>query len=241
MLTRERLSKSKFDQHYFDRQYSKPILKGKKPLEYRFWIRYIRTHILCRRLLDLGCGKGFFLRDADRLCETCGVDISDFAIKRARKGTEKSYLCIGSITHVNFRDNLFDVVTCFDTLEHLSNPEWAIRESNRVLMKGGLFIFTVPNVSSYGVRWKKDKWHGYRDLTHLSLLENEKWIKLVEKAKFRIVDVFFDGLWDSPYFYGIPILLQHLVFKFPVTILFSFGAKFPEKWGENLCIVSIKK
>ncbi|MBC7714915.1 MAG: class I SAM-dependent methyltransferase, partial [Rhizobacter sp.] len=43
-----------------------------------------------------------------------------------------------------FADNSFDVITCMDVIEHLENPEFVLREINRILKPGGRFLFHVP-------------------------------------------------------------------------------------------------
>ena len=42
-------------------------------------------------------------------------------------------------------DASFDLVTAFQILEHLENPFFVMREVKRILRKGGLFVFSVPN------------------------------------------------------------------------------------------------
>jgi hypothetical protein len=105
-----------------------------------------------------------------------------------------------------------------------------------------LIIASVPNLESLGRRWKKQQWFGYRDPTHVSLLPNEEWRWLLQRNSFRILDTFYDGLCDSPYFNGIPTFVQHIFFKFLFTILFpllgALGIKLPMKWGENLILVA---
>lgn len=51
---------------------------------------------------------------------------------------------LASAYQLPFADGRFDTVLCTDTLEHLEDPEAAIREANRVLAPGGKAIYTVP-------------------------------------------------------------------------------------------------
>lgn len=238
--------KDKFDKHYFEDVYSSgAILKGRRPLQHRFWVKYINKQKKRGRLLDIGCGVGFFLGYAERAYETYGVDISEYAIQQARNrlslGTK---LQVEEATQLSFDSSYFDVVTAFDVLEHLSSPELAIAECYRVLKSGGIFIFSAPNTTSYGFKWKKAGWFGYRDSTHISVLSSKQWSQLLQKSGFNIIDKWYDGLWDSPYFCRVPAFIQHLFFKIPFTILFplcgTLGIKFPPKWGENVFWISVK-
>jgi len=59
-----------------------------------------------------------------------------------------------------FDDRSFDYVTCIEGLEHIENPQQAIREFARVLRPGGHLIVSVPNILNIEERLK---WlvHGY--------------------------------------------------------------------------------
>lgn len=227
-----------FSRSYFERQYSKSILKGDKPLQHRFWIRCINRLGSGKKLLDIGLGEGYFLRKAERYFECFGMDISRYAIEKTKGIVAGSKLSVGSVTYLNFRDNVFDIITCFQTLEHTDTPQIALREIRRVLKEGGLFIMTTPNIDSYGIQIKRERWHGYRDATHISLLPEEEWTKLLQEENFEVVEKRYSGFWDSPYINGIPNFLQHLFFKLPATLLFSCGINFPKRWSEDVCIVA---
>jgi SAM-dependent methyltransferase len=216
-------------------------MRGQKPLYNRFWIRYLRKVISKGRILDTGCGRGFFLKYAEKHYETFGIDISKYGIYRAKIITPKSDLQIGLVHNLGYKNDVFDIITSYDLLEHLKTPTIALGEYNRVLKTGGILVISVPNIHSIGKKWKKDKWFGYRDETHQTILSNQQWMNSLEKNGFDIKDTFYDGLWDSPYWDRLPAPLQHLVFKWPVTLLFWLGFKFPKKFGENICIVAVKK
>ncbi|MEM4004137.1 MAG: methyltransferase domain-containing protein [Desulfurococcaceae archaeon] len=48
-----------------------------------------------------------------------------------------------------FADNSFDMYTMLDVIEHLENPDHAIKEAYRVLKRGGFLILTTPNLASW--------------------------------------------------------------------------------------------
>ncbi|MCG2796507.1 MAG: class I SAM-dependent methyltransferase [Actinomycetia bacterium] len=231
----------RFGKDYFESLSQGAILKGRKPFYHGYWIRYLKRSVPSDRLLDLGCGKGVFLSRAEKHFRTTGVDISEFAIESAGRIARRSKLHVGDAAKLSFDDGRFDIVTCFDLLEHLQEPGSVVRECNRVLSKSGLMVVSVPNLESRGLKWKKDNWFGYRDSTHVSLLSNEDWLDLFLANGFQIKEIRYDGLWDSPYFPGVPPIIQHLFFKFPFTVLFGLGIRFPKRWGENICVVAEKR
>lgn len=238
------MTDDRYGENWFEREssYSKSILKGKKPLYHRFWVRYLRRHKGKGKLLDIGCGKGFFLEYAERFFEAYGVDVSTYAVEKAAQRLRSPKLCIQDATRLGFKSGYFDVVTYFDILEHLEEPELAVKECSRVLKEGGIVVISVPNIRSYGLGWKKSKWHGYREASHVSLLSNEEWIELLETNNFKVVDKFYDGLWDSPYFPLVPAFIQHLFFKIAFTVLFpllgTLDIKLPRKWGEGVIFIA---
>jgi SAM-dependent methyltransferase len=213
-------------------------MHGKKPFKREFWLRYIRRLQPHGALLDLGCGKGFFLELAQKYYLTYGVDVSQCAINYASERCPSSELHVMDASHLDFDSHKFDIVVCFDVLEHVVEPYLVVGECRRTMKKDGLFIMSVPNLNSFGRFLKQKDWFGYRDQTHVSLLSKVEWISLLENAGLRIIDLRYDGLWDSPYLRKLPTLPQHFFFKFLSTILFAIGFPFTEKFSENLCVVA---
>lgn len=97
------------------------------------------------RLLDVGCGAGYFL-DAAREAgwQVRGVELSEAAV---RVGREKLGLDIfqGTLAGAALPAAAFDVVTLFEVLEHLRDPGSALAEARRLLRPGGLLAIQVPN------------------------------------------------------------------------------------------------
>jgi len=232
---------NKYDEKYFRKTRADVgvLLTKKRPLWGR-WIKIIRKYKPSGRLLDAGCGEGYFLEYAEKYYKTYGIDASEYCIKEAKQRTNHTKLSVGSVTRLDYDNEYFDVVTCFDVLEHLDTPNIAIQESYRVLKSGGVFVIRVPNTHSIGTKFKKDEWFGYRDKTHVSLLSNEEWFELLQKNNFRILDIFYDGLWDTPYLKGIPKIVQDVFIKYPSLTLFWLGKKFSRRYGENLCVMAKK-
>lgn len=95
------------------------------------------------KVLDVGCGTGAVLDQmAGKKFTVSGIDMNDTALAYCREkgfSVEK-----GFADKMPYQADTFDVVFALDVLEHLDNPEAAVREVKRVLKNGGLFIVTVP-------------------------------------------------------------------------------------------------
>ncbi len=96
------------------------------------------------RLLDYGCGrmpyKNYILAYAG-VTEYIGLDIAA-ALDYGGPGPD----IVWNGETLPFAESSFDVVLATEVLEHIVNPDRALREVNRVLKDNGLLFFTVPYV-----------------------------------------------------------------------------------------------
>jgi len=96
--------------------------------------------------LDLGCGDGLTLRMIKPEGEVLGVDLDPEMLEQAK--TRGITAIKGNVEDLSILpDNSFELVTCFETLEHLEHPTLALTESYRVLKRRGFFVITTPNVN----------------------------------------------------------------------------------------------
>lgn len=95
--------------------------------------------------LDLGCGNGETFRPAlNYFNEFAGVDIVDYRLP-FWKDRSSFHTVDLNFERLLFPDKSVDMVTAFQTIEHLENPFFVMREVKRVLKPTGLFMFSVPN------------------------------------------------------------------------------------------------
>ena len=99
------------------------------------------------RLLDVGCGVGLFLEVAiARGWEVYGTEYSERAVEICEsKGINMKR---GALAAKDFGGLEFDVVTSFEVIEHISNPQEDMREIITLMRKGGLFYCTTPNFNA---------------------------------------------------------------------------------------------
>jgi len=210
----------------------------------RSWIRRIRKYFPCGRLLDVGCGIRGFLLLARESYECYGIDISKFAVKVNRKrGVD---VVLSSAEAPCFKEKTFDIITCFDVLEHLNHPRVAIHRLSKLLKGGGIIVIRTPNIESIGVRVLKSHWHGYLDNTHVSMLPKDVWIKTLKDNGLQVKEVFSDSLFfvilRGNRAENAKVLLRYLpcyIAGILSLIAFGLNLKFVPI-GENLCIVAQK-
>lgn len=108
---------------------------------------------LCRggMVLDVGCGSGALsFLNAGQAKKVIAFDISRQAIENARKiqkmlGIKNISFGAGDAQDIKFPDETFDVVLHSEVLEHLQEPEAALREAARVVRRHGYLILSTPN------------------------------------------------------------------------------------------------
>lgn len=96
-------------------------------------------------VLDIGCGLGYFLETLENE-SIYGVDISEYAIKTAKKRLHRGEFARydANIDELPFNRN-FDVIFSGETLEHIENPYKIFEIAQKQLNKGGRLIITTPN------------------------------------------------------------------------------------------------
>lgn len=99
------------------------------------------------KILDVGCGIGYFLEEAKkRGWEVHGTEYTDEAVKIcSNKGIQIEQ---GVLDPSNYEQGSFDIITSFEVIEHIYNPQEELTNFHSLLRKGGLVYVTTPNFNS---------------------------------------------------------------------------------------------
>lgn len=123
-----------------------------------------KTQNVAPRVLDYGCAHGHYLMPMAKVFhkgEFVGVDISDRAVKAARKWAERD--AVGNASFVQLFDGVlntldkFDVIIAGEVLEHVIDPWKLLDDLRACLNPGGCLIVTTP----YG-RWEHSGTEAFR-------------------------------------------------------------------------------
>jgi ubiquinone/menaquinone biosynthesis C-methylase UbiE len=97
-------------------------------------------------VLEVGCGDGSFTTDlAQKFSSVTAIDISAGQIAENAVRLPKITFRQHDVSEkFPFADATFEVVWCSEVLEHLFEPEFALREMHRILKPGGRLLVTVP-------------------------------------------------------------------------------------------------
>ncbi len=102
-----------------------------------------------KKVLDIACGTGYglgFLKNTAK--SVTGVDVDIEAARQAKGECDsKASVLLGDGTNLPFADESFEVVTSFETLEHLHQRSLFLSELKRVLKKDGTLVLSTPNAN----------------------------------------------------------------------------------------------
>lgn len=116
--------------------------------------RYEWAAQLCsgRGVLDVGCGAGYGAELLNRAgaMEVVGVDNSATALDLARSNVSSGVTCeLGDARELAFPDDSFDLVVCFELIEHVDDQARVLDEVARVMRADGLLVISSPNRDRY--------------------------------------------------------------------------------------------
>ena len=170
-FTREYLIDARFYNEYFE-QVIETIRKYKKPT----------------RVLDVGCGVGLFLQKVKANgWNGVGVDMSKPAVTYARNHGLEVHL--GRIEQSSFKTETFDVITLFQTIEHLEDPLKILKKLHSLLKVGGVLLITTPSETSFLARILGKFWFGYRNIEHLYFYNKQSLTAMQKKVGFKKITI----------------------------------------------------
>jgi SAM-dependent methyltransferase len=145
---------------------SRPIVDGSRRYyrsrNFDEYLDLIEPHAPGRRLLDVGCGQGFFLLAAQgRGYEVTGLEPSRSAAGFARDVLRLTIL-EGRLSDVDLGEQQWDVMTFTDSLEYLPEPLEDLRKAVAHLTPRGVAFLKVPNGDYFSFRHSIERHLGHR-------------------------------------------------------------------------------
>ena len=142
-----------------------------------------------KRLLDIGCGAGFFLKAAEEIgWEAEGVEISPIASDYAQNIVKVKVL-EGKLEDLYLPSEKYDLVILTEIIEHLMNPLKTLKEINRVLKKHGILIISTPDYKSLSRLFLRKNWAVLSPEEHISVFTQKTLFHILQKAKFRVLGI----------------------------------------------------
>ncbi|RIK78044.1 MAG: hypothetical protein DCC67_12015 [Planctomycetota bacterium] len=160
-------------------------------------VRLVRSGGRVTRLLDVGCGKGFFVRACrEQGIAAEGIDVSETAVKFAKERLGVPAIS-GRIEDRADELGKFDAVTMWATIEHLPHPVETLRAIRRVLKPDGILHLDTGIGHDWLDRLLPGVVQWYDPPQHLFVFSSEGLKHALRTAGFRVVrfDPCFDRSW----------------------------------------------
>jgi len=153
------------------------------------WEKYRQTN----RILDVGCGIGYFLETAQKMgWEAYGTEYTERAVAIcAAKGISMQK---GELNPDLYAPESFDIITSFEVIEHINQPRAEMVKFYHLLRKGGAVYITTPNFNSMLRYYLKECYNVIAYPEHLSYYTPATLELLMQTAGFKKVWIKTTGI-----------------------------------------------
>ena len=138
-----------------------------------------------RRVLDVGCGEGYgSALLASRAASVVGIDVDPRAVEHARatyRAPNVSFAMKSAQELRAYGEDAFDLVVCFEVIEHIGAQERVVAEARRVLGEAGWLLCSTPERVRYRERT------GDRNPFHVRELDRREFEELLSSAFPNVV------------------------------------------------------
>lgn len=141
------------------------------------------------QILDAGCGVGYGTKElviGKSNVKATGIDISHEAIHYAVEhyGTSGCYFNVMNLEELTLEKESFDLVVCFEVIEHLHQPEKFLSSIASLIKKDGFFVVSTPNKKMYS-----DAIPGYNNPYHVKEYYLDEFMEMLS-GYFPNVDIY---------------------------------------------------
>ncbi|GAB5441125.1 MAG: hypothetical protein Fues2KO_14740 [Fuerstiella sp.] len=118
--------------------------------------------------LDVGCGNGRYVLHYANTHQTAGLDIQSYPQWEEAEFRFRT----GDAAELPYDDNSFDTICCFETLEHVPDPNRVLQELHRVARRN--VILSVPNCElPAALKDSRLTYFHYTDRSHVNFFRKD--------------------------------------------------------------------
>ena len=145
------------------------------------------------RVLDIGCAAGFFLRVMkEEGHDVRGVEVSADIAALATQHLGEDNIHIGFLEHLDphrpgFEPASFDLITMWDVIEHVPDPQRLLELARRLLKPDGALILETQNVDSRFAGILGKKWQHFKHEEHLYHFNPQTITRLLGDTGYQVV------------------------------------------------------
>jgi len=179
---------------------------------YYFASKFIKNKLV----LDLGCGDGYGSHILSKSAKyVIGLDYDEHTINHARRKYLKDNLkfILGSAIDIPIgKEKIFDIIICFEVLEHLREHNRFISEIRRLLKDQGILIISTPDKRLF----RRKRQPNYKSLYHKKELHFDEFKDLL-KTKFKHVCIYGQRIFTGSHIWPLSDLTsiceEHIIEK----------------------------
>lgn len=155
----------------------------------------VRPHLPARaRILDVGCAAGYFLRvAASEGHDVHGVEVSASIGAEAQRAIGADRVHVGSLEEAikakGFAPASFDLVTLWDVIEHVPDPQSLLRTIYPLISPRGTLLVETQNVDSSWARLLGRRWQHFKHDEHLYHFAPNTVRRLLADCGFQVMSL----------------------------------------------------
>jgi SAM-dependent methyltransferase len=204
-----------FGDEYSNYQADREVLERNFKLRLEILLR-LADRTRHRRLFEIGSAYGFFLALAKHHFESVqGIDITQDGVQYSinELGLDVRQ---GDLLAADLKDQEFDVVCLWDTIEHLRTPNLYIEKISEHMGSGSLLAITTGDIESLNARVKKERWRLLHPPTHLQYFSRNTLTRMLNRLNFDVIYQDHCGFYRSfdNAFYNLFVLRCQLPFLY---------------------------
>lgn len=186
-----------------------------------------------KTILDFGCGNGNFVKLLrSKGYKAYGYDKSQYIVSHLNESGVPTYLREHDIP-----DRYFDVITCFDVIEHTTAPQKILKVLAKKIKKRGILIITTPNAQSISAKVLGKRWWVLGPTAHFVLFSTFSLQLFLSRLRWKILATTTDTI--TPWFLPTTHILPRILNKCVYVVLTSFkGILFRRHSGDNIQLIA---
>jgi SAM-dependent methyltransferase len=168
-------------------------------LTFRRFLKELNKHgIASGKLLELGCGYGYFLDEAKHLfSHLTGTELSEEAGDYARK-ISGADIYIGDLSSLPNELCDFNLIVTINVIEHIYNPAEFILSLKKRLVKGGRIIIATPDIGGIWYKMMKSRWPSFKIPEHVVFYSKST-------LTFLLIKTGFQNIMRIPFTHAFPL------------------------------------
>lgn len=206
-------------------------------------IEILRKYQNNGNLLDIGCATGTFMEEAVKYWQVYGVEISSYASGVAKQ--KKLKVFTGKLEESPYKKQKFNIVTLWDTIEHLPDPLATMGLIFQMTEPDGIIALTTGDIGSRLSKVSGRFWHLYNIPQHLSFFNRKTITHLLSKSGFKVKEITYpDVNFTLDYLLFRLITFYKLKFAFPVYLKLKkklLHINFKINIGDIMLVIAQKK